>query len=146
MEATMASAKTNDTVRIHYTGTLTDGTVFDSSNDREPFEFIIGQGMVIPGFENAVIGMSEGDEKTVSIPAEDAYGHYQDELVAVVARSQVPTEIELDIGTILQVRSPEGGIARVVVKKITESEVTLDLNHPLAGQDLTFELKLIKIL
>ncbi len=142
----MASAKTNDTVRIHYTGTLTDGTVFDSSNDREPFEFIIGQGMVIPGFENAVIGMSEGDEKTVSIPAEDAYGHYQDELVAVVARSQVPTEIELDIGTILQVRSPEGGIARVVVKKITESEVTLDLNHPLAGQDLTFELKLIKIL
>ncbi len=142
----MASAKTNDTVRIHYTGTLTDGTVFDSSNDREPFEFIIGQGMVIPGFENAVIGMSEGDEKTVSIPAEDAYGHYQDELVAVVARSQVPTEIELDIGTILQVRSPEGGIARVVVKKITESEVTLDLNHPLAGQDLTFELKLVKIL
>lgn len=142
----MASAKTNDTVRIHYTGTLTDGTVFDSSNDREPFEFIIGQGMVIPGFENAVIGMSEGDEKTVSIPAEDAYGRYQDELVAVVARSQVPTEIELDIGTILQVRSPEGGIARVVVKKITESEVTLDLNHPLAGQDLTFELKLVKIL
>lgn len=142
----MASAKTNDTVRIHYTGTLTDGTVFDSSNDREPFEFIIGQGMVIPGFESAVIGMSEGDEKTVSIPAEDAYGRYQDELVAVVARSQVPTEIELDIGTILQVRSPEGGIARVVVKKITESEVTLDLNHPLAGQDLTFELKLVKIL
>lgn len=142
----MASAKTNDTVRIHYTGTLTDGTVFDSSNDREPFEFIIGQGMVIPGFENAVIGMSEGDEKTVSISAEDAYGRYQDELVAVVARSQVPTEIELDIGTILQVRSPEGGIARVVVKKITESEVTLDLNHPLAGQDLTFELKLVKIL
>lgn len=142
----MASAKTNDTVRIHYTGTLTDGTVFDSSNDREPFEFIIGQGMVIPGFENAVIGMSEGDEKTVSIPAEDAYGHYQDELIAVVARSQVPTEIELDIGTILQVRSPEGGIARVVVKKITESEVTLDLNHPLAGQELIFELELIEIL
>ncbi len=141
----MAYVKTNDTVRVHYTGTLTDGTVFDSSNDREPFEFTIGQGMVIPGFENAIVGMNEGDAKTISIPAEDAYGLYQEELVAVVARSQVPPEIGLDIGTILQVRSPEGGLARVIVKEVSESEVTLDLNHPLAGQDLTFELKLVQI-
>ena len=142
----MATAKSNDTVKVHYTGSLTDGTVFDSSADREPFEFTIGQGMVIPGFENAIIGMNEGDAKTVSIPAEEAYGPYQDELVAVVARSQVPPELEIEIGTILQVRSPEGGINRVMVKEITEENVTLDLNHPLAGQNLTFELKLVQIL
>ena len=142
----MATAKSNDTVKVHYTGSLTDGTVFDSSADREPFEFTIGQGMVIPGFENAIIGMNEGDAKTVSIPAEEAYGPYQDELVAVVARSQVPPELEIEIGTILQVRSPEGGINRVMVKEITEENVTLDLNHPLAGKELVFELELIEIL
>ncbi len=142
----MATAKSNDTVKVHYTGSLTDGTVFDSSADREPFEFTIGQGMVIPGFESAVIGMNEGDTKTVSIPSEEAYGPYHEELVAVVARSNVPPEIELSTGTILQVRSPEGGINRAVVKDITDENVTLDLNHPLAGQNLTFELKLVQIL
>lgn len=142
----MASATTSSTVKVHYTGTLTDGTVFDSSIDREPLEFTIGQGMVIPGFEDGIVGMNEGDTKKISIPAADAYGLYQEELVAVVARSQVPPEIELEIGMILQVSSPEGSLSRVMVKEITESNVTLDLNHPLAGQDLTFDLKLVQIL
>lgn len=142
----MASATTSSTVKVHYTGTLTDGTVFDSSIDREPLEFTIGQGMVIPGFEDGIVGMNEGDTKKISIPAADAYGLYQEELVAVVARSQVPPEIELEIGMILQVSSPEGSLSRVMVKEITESNVTLDLNHPLAGQDLAFDLKLVQIL
>ena len=142
----MAPAKTNDTVRVHYTGTLTDGTVFDSSANREPFEFTIGQGMVIPGFENGIVGMNEGDSTKISIPAAEAYGLYQEGLLAVVPRSQIPPELNIEIGTILQVRSPEGGIARAIVKEITDSDVTLDLNHPLAGQDLIFELKLIQIL
>lgn len=145
-EEPMAQAKTNDTVKVHYTGTLADGTTFDSSSGRNPLEFTIGKGMVIPGFENCVIGMNVGDSKKVSIPADEAYGSYQEELVAVVERTQIPPEIELEIGMILQIRSPDDGITRVVVKKITEKDVTLDLNHPLAGQNLTFELKLIEVL
>jgi len=141
----MASAKTGDTVRVHYTGTLTDGTVFDTSRDREPLEFTIGQNMVIPGFENGIVGMNEGDSKEISIPAGEAYGAYNDQLVAVVPRSQVPPEMELSLGMILQVRSPEGSLARAIVREISEAEVTLDLNHPLAGQDLVFEVGLVKI-
>ncbi len=141
----MASAKTGDTVRVHYTGTLTDGTVFDTSRDREPLEFTIGQNMVIPGFENGIVGMNEGDSKAISILAGEAYGPYNEQLVAVVPRSQVPPEMELSLGMILQVRSPEGSLARAIVREITETEVTLDLNHPLAGQDLVFEVGLVKI-
>jgi len=141
----MASAKTGDTVRVHYTGTLADGTVFDSSQDREPLEFTIGQNMVIPGFENGIVGMNEGDSKKIPIPAAEAYGEYNDDLVAAVPRSQVPPEMEFTLGMILQVRSPEGALARAMVKEITDAEVTLDLNHPLAGQNLVFEVGLVKI-
>lgn len=142
----MTSAKTGDTVRVHYTGTLSDGTVFDSSRDREPLEFTIGRNMVIPGFENGIVGMNEGDSKTIPIPAGEAYGEYNENLVAVVPRSQVPPELELSLGMILQVRSPEGDLARAMVRDIAETEVTLDLNHPLAGQDLVFEVGLVKVL
>lgn len=141
----MASAKTGDTVRVHYTGTLPDGTVFDSSRDREPLEFTIGQNMVIPGFENGVVGMNEGESKEISIPAAEAYGTYNEDLVAAVPRSQVPPEMELTVGMILQVRSPEGALARAMVREVTDAEVTLDLNHPLAGQDLVFNVELAKI-
>jgi len=141
----MASAKTGDTVKVHYTGTLADGTVFDTSRDQEPLEFTIGQNMVIPGFENGIVGMNEGDSKSISIPAGEAYGTYNEQLVAVVPRSQVPPEMELSLGMILQVRSPEGSLARAMVREITEAEVTLDLNHPLAGHDLVFEVGLVKI-
>lgn len=141
----MTAAKTGDTVKVHYTGTLADNTEFDSSRDGEPLEFTIGQNMVIPGFENGVVGMETGESKKVAIPAEDAYGPYNTELVAVVPRSQVPPELEISLGMVLQVRSTEGGIARALVRDISETDVTLDLNHPLAGQDLTFEIELVEI-
>ncbi len=110
----MTTAKTGDTVRVHYTGTLSDGTVFDSSRDREPLEFTIGQSMVIPGFENGIVGMNEGESKEISIPAAEAYGTYNEDLVAAVPRAQVPPEMELTVGMILQVRSPEGALARAM--------------------------------
>ena len=141
----MTAAKTGDTVKVHYTGTLSDDTEFDSSHGGEPLEFTIGQNMVIPGFENGVVGMSPGESRKVSIPAQDAYGPYNNDLVAVVPRSQVPPELELSLGMVLQVRSTEGGIARAIVRDITEADVTLDLNHPLAGQDLVFEIELVEI-
>lgn len=142
----MTEAKINDKVRVHYKGSLQDGTVFDSSEKRQPLEFVIGHGMVIPGFENGVIGMSEGDTKVISIQSEDAYGSYKDDLIGVVDRSRIPDDINLEIGMVLQVRSPEGGVTNVTVSKITDANVTLDLNHPLAGKELVFEVRLLEIL
>jgi len=141
----MTAAKKGDTVNVHYTGTLSDNTEFDSSRGGEPLEFTIGENMVIAGFENGVVGMEVGESRKVSISAEDAYGPYNKDLVAVVPRAQVPPDLELSLGMVLQVRSPEGGIARAIVRDITETDVTLDLNHPLAGQDLIFEIELVKI-
>ncbi len=141
----MRTAKTGDTVKVHYTGTLSDNTEFDSSRDREPLEFTIGKDMVIPGFENGIIGMKVGDSKKVSIPAEDAYGPYNNDLVASVPRSDVPSELEISVGMPLQVRSGEGQIFAAIVKDITETSVTLDLNHPMAGRDLTFDIELVEI-
>lgn len=142
----MLKAKKNDKVRVHYKGSLRDGTVFDSSEKRQPLEFVIGQGTVIPGFEKGVMGMSEGDIKTISIGPEDAYGTYRDDLVGVVDRSRIPDDINLEIGMVLQVSSPEGGATNVTVSKITDTEVTLDMNHPLAGKELLFEVTLVQIL
>jgi peptidylprolyl isomerase len=141
----MAQAKEGDTVKVHYTGTLSDDTEFDSSRGGDPLEFTIGNNMVIPGFENGVRGMNVGESKKVSIPADEAYGPYNDNLVAVVPRSQVPPDMELEVGMPLQVRSAEGQIARAIVRDLTDTEITLDLNHPLAGQDLTFEIELVDI-
>jgi FKBP-type peptidyl-prolyl cis-trans isomerase 2 len=142
----MAQAKMNDKVKVHYSGTLSDGTVFDSSLEREPFEFTIGKGMVIPGFENGVIGMSEGESRKVSIISEDAYGPFRDELVGVIDKSRIPGDIDLQIGMVLQMRSPEGSATNVTVTDISEVGVTFDLNHPLAGKDLIFEIKLVEVL
>ncbi len=141
----MSQAQANDTVRVHYTGSLEDGTVFDSSLDGEPLEFTLGQRMVIPGFEEAVLGMNEGDTRTVSIPPEEAYGYPREDLVVDVERSQLPPHIELRLGMILQVHSDEGKIGHVTVMGFTEDTVTLDANHILAGQELTFEIKLVEI-
>ena len=136
----------NDKVKVHYSGTLSDGTVFDSSLEREPFEFTIGQGMVIPGFEKGIIGMSEGDSRMVSITSDDAYGPYRDDLVGVIDKSRKPENIDLEIGMVLQMRSPEGSVTNVTVKDIGDEGITLDLNHPLAGKDLVFEIKLMEVL
>ncbi len=130
---------------LHYTGSFTDGTVFDSSSDQEPLEFTIGQHMVIPGFENGVVGMEVGDSKKFNIPAEEAYGLHREDLLTVIGRSQMPADIDLKIGMVLQVRTPEGEIAHVIVQDMDNEKVTLDFNHPLAGKDLIFEVKLVKI-
>jgi peptidylprolyl isomerase len=141
----MAQAKMNDTVVLHYTGSFTDGEVFDSSLDREPFEFTIGQGMVISGLEKGIAGMSEGESRTLKIAAEDAYGLRREDLLAVIGRSQMPANIDLKTGIVLQARAPDGGVTSVMVRDVDDENVTLDFNHPLAGKELVFEVKLIKV-
>ncbi|MEX2581735.1 MAG: peptidylprolyl isomerase [Gemmatimonadota bacterium] len=140
----MSQAKQGNTVQIHYTGRLSDGTVFDSSEGRDPLEFTIGEGQVIPGFERAVEGMAEGEQQTVTIPPPDAYGEPKPDLVFAVPRAQFPPEIDPEIGQRLQMQQGEQ-VAVVVVRDVAEEAVTLDANHPLAGEDLTFEVELVGI-
>jgi peptidylprolyl isomerase len=141
----MAQAKMNDTVLLHYTGSLTDGSVFDSSVNREPFEFTIGHGMVIPGLEKGILGMNEGESKTLNIPAEEAYGPHREDLLTVIERSQMPANLDLKIGMVLQARAPDGGATNVIVQDMNDENVTLDFNHPLVGKELVFEVNLVKI-
>jgi peptidylprolyl isomerase len=141
----MAQAKKGDTVKIHYTGRLGDEEVFDSSANREPFEFRLGEGKIIPGFEEAVVGMAPGESKTVKISPDKAYGPHRKELVADVERSRVPDNLKLDVGRHVQIRQPNGGVIQAKVTSISESKVTLDANHPLAGKELTFDVKLVEI-
>lgn len=141
----MTDAKSGDTVRIHYTGTLDDGSTFDSSEGRDPLEFKLGSGQVIPGFDKAVTGMSVGDEKTVTIPPEDAYGAHNPDGMQPFPRANIPNDIPLEIGTRLQMQTPEGRPVQVVVAEVTEETVTLDANHPLAGKALTFAIELVEI-
>ncbi len=140
----MAQAKPGDTVRIHYTGTLADGSEFDSSREREPLAFTLGAGQVIPGFDAAVAGMQVGDSKTVTIPAAEAYGEPRLELVVRVPRAQVPPNVELRVGQRLQLGRGDQALL-VVVQEVDDDEVVLDGNHPLAGEDLTFALELVAI-
>jgi peptidylprolyl isomerase len=137
-------AGAGDTVRIHYTGTLADGSEFDSSRGRPPLEFTVGSGQVIPGFDRAVAGMRVGDARTVTIPAAEAYGAHDPALVREVPRAQLPPPIEPAVGMQLQVRGG-GGPMVVTVRAVSERAVVLDGNHPLAGQDLTFALELVAI-
>jgi FKBP-type peptidyl-prolyl cis-trans isomerase 2 len=137
------SASEGDTVRVHYTGKLPDGSEFDSSRDREPLEFTLGEGRVIPGFTDIVEGMDPGDSKTQTVEPERAYGERDEERMIEVDREQVPEDIE--IGEQLEVQHPDGQRARVSVAEIDEETVTLDGNHPLAGRELTFEVELLEI-
>jgi peptidylprolyl isomerase len=139
-------AKIGDTVRVHYTGTLVDGIVFDSSTDRDPLEFVLGKEQVIKGFENAVVGMAIGEHRSVEIPSDDAYGQYRDELIAEIDRASLPQDIEPEIGVQLQVASETGECVIMRIIGINEKNVTLDANHPLAGQILTFDIELVEIL
>ncbi len=141
----MAEAKAGDTVKVHYTGKLTDGTEFDSSKNQEPLEFKVGAGEVIPGFEQAVVGMNQGETKTATIPADDAYGQYDDELLLEVDRDQFPANITPEVGQRLQLRQSDGEVFTAIVTEVADETVTLDANHPLAGQDLTFEISLVEI-
>ena len=141
----MGQAKSGDTVTVHYIGTLEDGTAFDSSEGGDPLEFAIGSGNVIPGFEQAVLGMNPGDSKTVMIPSDDAYGPYLEDRVLVVERQQIPSDMPIDIGGQLQIQQEGGMVIPVIITDITDNEVTLDANHPLAGEDLTFKITLVSI-
>jgi FKBP-type peptidyl-prolyl cis-trans isomerase 2 len=141
----MMQAKHSDTVKVHYTGKLEDGTIFDSSFDREPLEFTIGQEQVIPGFEQAVVGMNPGESKMIEIPAEQAYGPYRQDMVITVGRDQFPSDLEPEVGQRLQVRQADGQVSIVTVIQVDGDRVLLDANHPLAGQALTFEIELVDI-
>ena len=141
----MVQAKAGDTVKVHYTGTLNNGQVFDSSKDRQPLEFKIGSGMVIPGFDAAVTGLEPGETIKTTIPNAEAYGPYNEEMVAEIEKDKIPADFELAIGQRLQMQVPNGDAMAVTVTDIKGDVVTLDGNHPLAGQDLTFELELIEI-
>jgi peptidylprolyl isomerase len=141
----MSQAKPGDTVRIHYTGTLDDGTQFDSSSGRDPLEFTIGSGQVIPGFDKAVEGMTVGDSKSVNIAANDAYGPRHDQMVQQVPKTALPDDLEPVEGMALQARGQDGQVINLTVTAVRDEHVTVDGNHPLAGRDLNFDIELVAI-
>lgn len=140
------AAANGDTVKVHYTGTLSDGSVFDSSREGTPIEFTVGGGMVIPGFENAVVGMQIGDSKTFTIPSAEAYGVHDPRLVQDVPRSEMPDDMDLFIGMQLTASGSDGREIPLVVTELSDESVRLDANHPLAGEDLTFAIELVAVL
>lgn len=143
----MSTADTGQTVRVHYKGSLDDGRQFDSSHQRgEPMEFTLGIDGMIAGFENAVIGMAPGETKTVRIEPDEAYGERQDDLIRDFARAEFPAHIELEEGLVLSADTPEGHRVKFTVISVSDDTVTLDGNHPLAGEALTFEIELVEIL
>jgi peptidylprolyl isomerase len=142
----MSEVKTGDTVQVHYTGKLETGEQFDSSRGRDPLQFTLGNGELIPGFENAVIGMKVGDEKTVRIPSNDAYGPYMEEMKLVIDRAKIPEDLELKVGLNLTLQGTDERKLNVKIVDIAENTVTMDANHPLAGKDLLFDIELMNIL
>jgi peptidylprolyl isomerase len=142
----MTHAKIGDKVRVHFTGTLEDGTIFGSTISEEPFEFTIGEKNMLPGFENAVIGMKKGETKTITLSPEDAYGVYNEKIVHAMERSGFPNEINLEIGKRLRVRTQDGTYTMVTIKDFTEDSIILDENDPLAGKTLIFKIELVEIL
>ncbi len=141
----MSKAQKGDKVKVHYTGKLDDGTVFDSSRKGEPLEFTLGSGEIIPAFEDNIVGMEEGEKKTFTIKAEDAYGPHREDLVIEVKKEEFPPDITPYEGQQLQLTQPDGHSFVVTVKEVKEDTVVLDANHPLAGKDLTFEVEVVKV-
>lgn len=141
----MAQVKTGDTVKVHYTVKLADGTVFDTSRQREPLEFTVGKGQLVKGFEEAVVGMAEGETKTATIASENAYGPHLEEMVFEVDSSLFPEGLNPQVGQQLKTKTGDGRLLLVTVTAVEGSKVTLDANHPLAGKDLTFEIELVEI-
>ena len=141
----MSKANQGDTVRIHYTGTLDDGTVFDSSEGRDPLEFAVGSGMIISGLDKAIPGMAVGDKKIVNVPSAEAYGDVNPDARQAVPRDQFPDDIPMEVGTQLQMQGPNGQAMVVTIAEVAEAEVTLDANHALAGKDLTFAIEIVDI-
>ncbi len=141
----MRHAKQGDTVHVHYTGSLEDGTIFDSSESRTPLALTLGAGEVIPGFEEAIFGMAVGDKKTERIAVDRAYGNHRQDLVFRVERQRIPADDEVIVGDVLRVGFPDGGSTTVQVTATDEDTITVDANHPLAGKNLVFELELVSI-
>lgn len=142
----MSQVKENDTVKVHYTGKLTEnGQVFDSSLERDPLEFTLGQGMLIPGFEKGIIDMKVNEKKTIEIPKAEAYGDKQDELFQKVDKAQLPEEIKPEVGMGLVSKNPDGSERQLRVAAVNDDHIVVDANHPLAGQDLTFEIEVVDI-
>ncbi len=140
----MAEVKDGDKVKVHYKGTLKDGSEFDNSAGNDPIEFTVGEGRVIPGFEKAVVGMTAGESKTVTIPVDDAYGHSREELLLTVERDTIPPDLEPVVGDDLVLEQEDREI-HVRVIEVNEEHVTLDANHPLVGEDLIFEIELVEV-
>ena len=141
----MSEAKTGDTVKINYVGTLNDGQMFDSSEGRDPLEFVVGSGQIIKGLDAAIPGMTVGDKKTVNVPCDQAYGQSNPDARQAVPREQIPADIPVAVGTQLQMQTPQGQVVPVTVAEVSDTEVTLDANHPLAGQDLNFDIEVVEI-
>ncbi len=141
----MAEVKAGDTVHLHYTGTLLDGTTFDSSEGRDPLAFEVGSGQIIPGLDVAIPGMTVGEKKIVKIGADDAYGQSNPEMRQAVPREGIPADIPLEVGLQLQMQTPDGQAMPVTIVEVDDATVTLDANHPLAGKDLQFDIELVKI-
>ena len=141
----MQQVKTGDNVKVHYHGRLTNGETFDSSEGREPLEFEVGSGMVIKGFDDGVTGMKVGEKKTINIPAENAYGPTNSEMIIEYPKSQFPEHIELEVGTPLVMSSASGQQFQVKIIEVKDDVVVLDANHPLAGEELIFDLELVEI-
>jgi len=141
----MSKTKNGDTIRIHYEGKLEDGKIFDNSKERQPLEFIVGNGDVMPGIEKGVIGMETGDTKTIEIPPEEAFGLWRKDLVIEVPKSDLPDQMTPTLGRRIQMRQPDGGHINLIITDVNEDTITLDANHPLAGHTLTFDLELVEI-
>ena len=142
----MAQAKKGDTVQVHYTGKLQDGTVFDTSRERHPLQFTLGNGQVIAGFENAIAGMNIGESKTAVIPVEQGYGPRRDEMIVTIKRDTLPPDLDARVGQRLEITQTDDQVMLVTVTGVTESGITIDANHPLAGKVLTFDLELLGII
>lgn len=141
----MAHPQSGDTIKVHYTGRLDDGRVFASSKERAPLEITVGDGTLIPSLEDTLVHMEQGEEKTVTIPADQAYGPQRPELLLAVDREEFPKNIDPEVGQRLEVRQRDGEVTVVTVAEVTDERVVIDANHPLAGQDLTFELELVEV-
>lgn len=141
----MSEVKKGDKVKVHYTGKLHDGSVFDSSVDREPLEFEVGAGMMIAGFDKAVEGMTVGQKVTAEIPSNEAYGERNEQMVIDVPRAQFPPELKPEVGQQLAMQQPNGQPVPVVVTKVEEETIQIDANHSLAGKDLIFDIELVSI-
>ncbi|NOZ12183.1 MAG: peptidylprolyl isomerase [Acidobacteria bacterium] len=145
LEDIVTSVKAGDTVRVHYTGTLDNGEVFDSSRDRDPLEFKVGGGMVIPGFDKAVLGLKAGDSTSVKLPPEEAYGEIRKELIMPMQKSQVPEDIVPEVGMQVMLQAQNGQQVPATITEINENTIILDANAPLAGKTLNFDIEVVEI-